>query len=97
MSYTRFGGVYACATQVFLADIFTCYGLYNFRTGEEHIGSAFHHQRKVGKGGRVNGTAGARTEDTGNLRNNAGSKNIALENLGITRQSVDTFLNTGTA
>ena len=70
MSHTRFSGVNACATEVFLANVFTCNGLHHFRSCEEHIRSAFHHQREVGQSRRINSTTGTRTEDTGNLRNN---------------------------
>ena len=96
MSYTGFGGVHTCAAQIFLTNIFTSHCLHNFRSGKEHIRSSFHHQRKVSQGRRIYGATGTRTKDSGNLRDNAGSENITLENFRITCQSVDTFLNTCT-
>ena len=48
----------------------TSTGDIKFRSGEEHIRSAFHHQCEVGQSRRINSTTGTRTEDTGNLRNN---------------------------
>ena len=58
--------------------------------------SVLHHQREVGEGRAVDGTTSAGAEDTGNLGNDARGKDVALENLGVTSQGVDTLLNTGT-
>ena len=97
MSNTRFGGVNARATQVFLAYVFSGYSLYYLRTGKEHVGCTFHHQSKVCQGRRVNGATGTRTENTGNLRNDTRSKYVTLEDFSVASQGINTFLNTCTA
>ena len=97
MSNTRFGRVNACSAEVFLAYVFTGYSFHYFRTCKEHIRSTFHHQCEVCQCRRINSTAGTRTEDTGNLRNDTRSEDIALEDFCVTCQSVNTFLDTCTA
>ena len=64
---------------------------------QEGIRSTFHHQCEVCQCRRINSTAGTRTEDTGNLRNDTRSEDIALEDFCVTCQSVNTFLDTCTA
>ena len=94
MSNPRTSRMNAGTTQVFLSNVFASYGLHHLRSGKEHIRSTFHHKSKVGKSRRINRTTRTRTEDTRNLRNNTRSEDVTLENLSITRQRIDTFLNT---
>ena len=75
-------------------DVFARHCLHHFRTGEEHIRSALHHQREVRQGGRIDRTAGTGAEDTRNLRYHARSHDVTLEYLGKSAQSVDAFLDT---
>ena len=77
-------------------DILTCYGLYNLRTCQEHVRSLLLHDDEVGQGWRVNGTTGARAHDSRNLWDDTRSEDVALENLTITSEGADTFLDTGT-
>ena len=77
-------------------DILTCYGLYNLRTCQEHVRSLLLHDDEVGQGWRVNGTTGARAHDSRNLWDDTRSEDVALENLTITSEGADTFLNTST-
>ena len=86
--------MYFGTAEVFLAYVFTGNGLHNLRAGEEHVRDSLGHDGEVCEGGRVYSTAGAGTEDGRNLGNYARGHDVALENLGITGKSVDTFLNT---
>ena len=97
MAYAALLGVDICTTEVFLGNIFAGNGLYNLRTGEEHVRDTLGHDCEVGEGGGVYGTAGAGTENCGDLGNNAGSHDVALENFGISCKCVDAFLNAGAA
>ena len=63
VGHTRLRGVYAGTAEVLLVDILASDGLHHLRAGEEHIRRVLHHQREVGEGGGVDGTAGTRTED----------------------------------
>ncbi len=69
------------AAELVLGNIFTGNGFHNFRTGKEHIRYAFGHNGEVCESRGVNRTACARTENAGNLGNNARCEDIALENL----------------
>ena len=70
-------------------------GLYNLRAGDEHVAGVLGHHDEVGQCRRIDGAAGTRAEDGGDLRNHTGSQDIALEDLGIAGQTVDTLLDTG--
>ena len=94
MRHAGLGGMYACAAQVFLRHVFARHRLHHFRTGEEHIRSALHHQREVRQGGRIDRTAGAGAEDARNLGYHAGGHDVTLEYLGESAQSIDAFLDT---
>ena len=82
---------------MFRVDVFARNCFNDFWTGKKHIAGILHHQRKVGEGRRVNGTACTRTEYRWDLWNNARSQDITLEYLAITGQCADAFLYTGTA
>ena len=79
-----------------LVDVLTSNSLHHLRTSQEHVRCAFHHQREVGEGGGVHSTASAGTEDTRNLGDYTRGQDVALEDLGVASQGVDTFLNTCT-
>ncbi len=95
VGHAALGGVNFGAAEGILGHIFAGNGLHYLRAGKEHIGDSFGHDGEVGEGGRINGTAGAGTENSRNLGNYTGSEDIALENLGIAGQCVDAFLDTG--
>ncbi|RUP45734.1 hypothetical protein BC936DRAFT_147810 [Jimgerdemannia flammicorona] len=61
------------------------------------IGSVADHEGEVGQGGRVDGTASAWTHNEGELRDHAGGHDVALEDIGVAGQGVDTLLNAGAA
>ena len=86
--------MYRGTTQVLLVHILAGDGLHHLRSGKEHVRGVLHHQGEVGEGGGVDSTAGARTEDSGNLWNHARCEDIALEDLSIASEGVDAFLDT---
>ncbi len=96
MSHTALLRMNGGTTEVFLAYIFAGNGLHNLRAGEEHVAYAFGHNGEVGQGRGIDGTAGTRAEDCGNLGDYTRCEDVALENLGITCQGVYTFLDTCT-
>ena len=71
--------MHACTAKVLLVYILSGNALYDRRTGKEHIRSILDHEGEVCQGRGINGTAGARAEDTGNLRNHSGCQDITLE------------------
>ena len=93
---TTLGCVNRCTTEVLCIDVLTSYGLDNLRTGQEHIRSLLLHDDEVGQGWRVNGTTSARAHNSRDLWDDTRSEDVALENLTITSEGADTFLDTGT-
>ena len=85
------------AAQLFLGYFFTGYGFNNRRTGNEHLGSFFYHVDEVGQGRAVNSAACGRSHDSGNLGDNTGRNGVVEEQLAVAAQSVDSFLDTGSA
>ena len=96
VGYTTLGCVNRCTTEVLCIDVLTSYGLDNLRTSQEHIRSLLLHDDEVGQTWRVNGTTGARAHDSRNLWDDTRSEDVALENLTVTSEGADTFLNTST-
>ena len=96
VGYTRFGCVYACATQFGNAYVLTRNGFHYFRTRDEHIRVLLGHHDEVGQSRAVNSTTGARTEDDTYLGYDTRSEDVTLENLCITSQGASTFLDTRT-
>ena len=86
--------MYLSAAELLYRYVFTRNRFYYLRTGDEHIRVLLGHHDEVRKSGAVNGTTSAGAEDNGNLRNNARSKDITLEDLCVTCQCASTFLNT---
>ena len=83
--------------QPFLGDVFMGDGLDDVGTGDEHVAGAVDHEDEIGDGGRVDGAAGAGSHDGGNLRHDAAGQRVAQEDIGVTGQGSDAFLNTGAA
>ena len=97
MGHTALAGVHAGTAQGLLVHFLARDALRHGGTGQEHVGGVFDHQGKVRKGGGVHRTAGAGTEDSADLRDHTGGKDVALENLTIAGQGVDSLLDTGAA
>ena len=97
LSHARLGRVHRGTAQLLLRHVFARHGLHDLRAGEEHIRGTLLHDDEVGQRRRIDGTAGTGAEDGRNLRNDTRAHHVTLENVGITRQSVHTLLDTGTA
>ena len=54
----------------------------------------FYHEDEIGEGGRVASSSGARAENSGDLRNNSRRYRVLIEDRGISRETVYTFLYT---
>ena len=63
--------------------------------GDEHVGSLVDHQNEVGNRGRVNRASGAWAHDGGNLGNDSAVQRVAQEDVGVSGQRHDAFLNAG--
>ena len=97
MGHAAFGRVHRSAAELLLVDLFARHGLYDFRSGHEHVAGALVHHNEVGQRGRIYGAAGAGAENGRNLRNHARGEDVALEDLGVARKAVDTLLDTRSA
>ncbi len=97
IGHTRLAGVYRSTSELLLRHLFARYGLHHRRTGQEHVARVALHDGEVGQRGRVHRATGAGTQDDGDLRNDARSHHVALENLGIAGQRIHALLNTRTA
>ena len=85
-----------CATKVFHRDILTQHGLDNVRSRDKHLRDVLNHKHEVRQRRRINGTTGTRAHDGTDLRNDSRSHGIAKENLCISCQRTDAFLNART-
>ena len=97
MGHAALGRMNRSAAQLFLRHLFAGHGLHDLRAGNEHIAAALAHQDEVGQRGRINRAAGARSENSRDLRDNARSEDVALEDFGITGQTVHALLDTRAA
>ena len=80
------------AAEVFLGDVFVRDGLDHVGTGDEHVARLLHHDDEVGDRRRVDGAAGARAHDRGDLRHHAGGQRVAQEDVGVAAERDDAFL-----
>ena len=92
MGHAALGGMDGGTAQFFLGDLFADDALDDSRAGQEHIRGILDHQGKIGQGGGVDGSAGAGSENAGNLRDHARSQNVPFENLAVSGQGVNSFL-----
>ena len=67
------------------------------RAGDEHVPHLAHHEDEVGHRRRVHRAAGARSDDQRELRDDTACLDVAIEDLGITRQRDHALLDAGTA
>src|SRR5678815_4596792 len=93
MGHTALAGMRFCAAQVFFAHFFMSHRLDHVRTSDEHVTVGLAHEDKIGDGRRIHRAAGAGTHDCRNLRHHTRSHDIALENIAVAGQTIDTFLN----
>ena len=85
-------GVRRRAAQEFGVDVFMRHGLHDARPGDEHVARALDHDREVGDRRRVDRAAGARPEDHRDLRHDARRQDVAQEDLGVSAERHDAFL-----
>ena len=97
VGHAALGGMHHGAAELVDGDILARDGLDHLRAGEEHIAVLLRHQDKVGQGRAVDRAAGAGAEDGANLGHHTAGQDVALENLGVAGQGVDTLLDTGSA
>ena len=71
------------AAQLLLGDVLVGDGLDHVGTGDEHVAGLVHHEDEIGDGGRVDGAAGARAHDGGDLRDDAAGERVAQEDIGV--------------
>ena len=80
------------AAELFLRHLFVRHGADDVRAGDEHVAGLLHHQDEVGDGGRVDGAAGARSHDRGDLRHDARGERVAEKDVGVAAEGDDAFL-----
>ena len=95
MRVTRRFGVDARAAEVFHRDVLAQNRLDDVRSGDKHLRDIFNHEYEVGQRRRINRAAGTRAENQGNLRDNARSDGVAIEDFAVAGQRADTLLDTG--
>ena len=94
LSHARLGGVHVGTAQLLLRNILARNGLDHLRAGKEHVRRLATHDDEVCQSRRIYRTACAGAEDRRNLRDDARSHDVTLEDVGITGKSVDALLNT---
>ena len=67
-------------------------GLDHVRAGHEHVGAVAHHEDEVGHRGGIDRPARARPHDDRDLRDDAGGEDVLLEDIRVTGERRDTFL-----
>src|SRR6266436_6379090 len=80
------------AAELLLGDFLVRDGLYDIGTGDEHVGRVAGHKNKIGDGGGIDGAAGARAHDRADLRDDAAGERVAEENIRVTGEGSDAFL-----
>ena len=85
------------AAQLLLGHHLTQNRLDHIGSGDEHVAGLLHHENEIGHGRGIHRSTGARSHDGGNLRDHAGSDGIAVENLAVAGERIDTFLDAGAA
>jgi hypothetical protein len=69
----------------------------HFRPADEHVGAGFCHNEKIHERRRVGRAAGAGSGDDGDLRDDAGEKDVAEEDLSVAGEREHAFLDAGAA
>ena len=92
MRHAALGGMDGGAAEGLVVHVLAGDALHDRRTGQVHVGSVLHHQGEVREGGGIHRTAGARAEDTADLRHHARSEDVPFKDLSETGQGVDAFL-----
>ncbi len=97
VGHARLRAVGGCTAEVFETDHFVGDRLDDLGTGDEHVGRLVDHDDEIRDGRRVHGTACTRPHDDRNLRDDAGSSDVAEENLGVGTEGRHAFLDASAA
>ena len=81
MRYAALGAVYARSAELLLCDSLACDSLDYARSCQEHIRCVLYHYCEVSQSRGVYRPSGARTEDSRDLGDHAGSKDVPFEYL----------------
>ena len=92
-----FGRVHRGAAEFLRGDDLVGHGLDHVGAGDEHVARVAHHEDEVGHGRRIDVAAGARPHDDGNLRDDAGRRDVPFEHLAVAAERGDAFLDAGAA
>ena len=92
MRHTAFARVYIRAAERFIGNVDVAGCFYHFCAGYKKQADGFYGEHKVRDARRIYRPARAGTGDDGNLRNIAGSAHIIVENVAVSGQRVDAFL-----
>ena len=90
-------GMYRGTSQFFGCDILVSDRFDHAGACDKHVRGFLHHEDEVRYGGAVDGSAGAGAHDAGNLGHHPAGSDVAVENLAVGGQRVDTFLDAGAA
>ena len=85
------------SAEVVVGDDFVGDGFGDVGAGDVHVGGIFDHDDKVGDGGGVDGSAGAGSHDGGYLGDESGGEGVSQEDICVSAEAFDSFLNAGSA
>src|SRR6478735_632308 len=83
------------AAQIFHGDVFAGDGFDDVGAGDEHLGGLVDHDDEVGQGGGVDVAAGGGSHDQGDLGDDAGGLDVAVEDFAVQAEGDDAFLDAG--
>ena len=93
VGHRRFLGMGPGTPKLFGRYLFVRNRLHDIRPGDEHVGAVLHHENEVCHRRAIDRATGARAHDHADLRDDARGHDVALKDLGVTSEAVDTFLN----
>ncbi len=94
---SRAGVVGEGAAELLHADVLAGDCLDDVGTGDEHLAGLVDHDHEVRQCRTVDGAAGGRAHDDGDLRDDAGGSGVQAEDLTVLAEGEHTLLNTGAA
>src|SRR4029453_18977905 len=97
MGDARPSAVHGCTAEVFVRHVFLGDGADYVGAGDVHLPAALLHEDKVCDGRRVDGTSGAGAHYYRDLRDHAGSEDVAGEDLAVALQRDHALLDAGAA
>ena len=89
------GGVAHGAAELLERDLLAGDRLHHVGPGDEHVRRLADHEDEVGHGRRVDGAAGARSEDHADLRHDARRQHVAVEDAAVAGQRDHALLDAG--